>query len=67
MSKHHKTKPLHSFVHEAFYLYQEHNLSQYDVKVIEFKSFSKLENYFLFFLWRLLQVMDFLINNLKLN
>ncbi len=47
MSKCHKIKPLHSFVHKAFYSYQEHNLSHRNKALASF-SMSKLWiwNYF---------------------
>jgi len=32
-----------SFMHKAFYLYQEYNLSHYNVNVIEFQSFNEIK------------------------
>jgi len=48
-----RKKPLHSFVHKNLYLYQEHKLLHYVVKVIEFQflmnlNILKIKNYFYF-------------------
>lgn len=64
-SKCHETKPLHSFVHGSFYLYQKQKNLYYNVKNIEFQKLKILENNFLHLYW-LWQWIGTLVNTLDM-